>query len=302
VRTEIVYSLILIMGVIITLGIIWAKTSRCQDFNKAACLTDEGYSEEINKEIEALKKAIKKRQFILYYQPKIDTITQKTVGMEALIRWQHPQKGLLAPDEFIPLAEQTGLVIEIGKWVLYEACLQNKRWQDKGYDKYSVSVNFSALEFYQENVLELIKEALQAAGLEAKYLEIELTESMALIDKEETINKLKEIKILGIKVALDDFGTGYSSLSYLKALPIDVLKLDRSFVIEIEKDDISKNIILAIIDLAKILKIATIAEGVETKEQAELLKEMGCDMIQGYYYSRPLPTDIFEELYMKKGR
>lgn len=245
-----------------------------------------------------IKEAIKNNEFILYYQPKIDVITEKVVGMEALIRWKHPKNGFMSPGEFISIAEQTGLIIELGKWGLLEACLQNKRWQERGTDKYTVSVNISAIEFYQNNMLDIIKEALKASKLDPSYLEIELTESMALIDKEQTIDKMNQIRAIGVKVALDDFGTGYSSLSYLKALPIDVLKLDRSFVIEIEKDGISRNITLLMIQLAKLLKITTVAEGVETKEQAELLREMGCHMIQGYYYSRPLPADVFEEAYM----
>ncbi len=246
-----------------------------------------------------LQEAIKNKEFILNYQPKIDTLMQKIVGMEALIRWKHPKKGIISPSVFIPVAEQEGLITQIGKWGLLEACLQNKRWQDKGYEKYSVSVNISAIEFYQENILDIIKEALKISGLDAKYLELELTESMAMIDKNQTIVKMNEIRKLGVEVALDDFGTGYSSLSYLKALPIDVLKLDRSFIIEIEKDDISKSITQTMINLAKILNIKTVAEGVETKEQAELLKEMGCHMIQGYYYDKPLTAKLFEERYMK---
>ncbi|MDF2614882.1 MAG: hypothetical protein K0S71_2668 [Clostridia bacterium] len=245
-----------------------------------------------------LKEAIRNNEFILYYQPKIDVITEKLVGMEALVRWKHSKEAFMSPGQFIPIAEQTGLIIELGKWGLLEACIQNKRWQDRGAEKYIVSVNISATEFYQNNMLEIIKEALKVSGLDPCCLEIELTESMAIIDKEQTIAKMNEIRALGIKVALDDFGTGYSSLSYLKVLPIDILKLDRSFVSEIEKDNISKNITLTMIRLAELLNIETVAEGVETKEQAELLKKMGCHTIQGYYYSRPLPADIFEEVYL----
>ncbi|WP_070000001.1 putative bifunctional diguanylate cyclase/phosphodiesterase [Cellulosilyticum sp. I15G10I2] len=246
-----------------------------------------------------LQEAIKNKEFILNYQPKIDTLSQKIVGMEALIRWKHPKKGFISPNEFIPIAEQAGLITEIGKWGLMEACLQNKAWQDKGYEKYIVSVNISAIEFYQEDMLDSIKETLKTSGLEAQYLEIELTESMTIIDKKQTIAKMKAIRALGVKIALDDFGTGYSSLSYLKVLPIDVLKLDQSFIVEIERDHVSKCITLSIIDLSRLLNIETVAEGVETKEQAELLSAMGCNMIQGYYYSKPIEADLFEERYMK---
>ncbi len=246
-----------------------------------------------------LQEAINNNEFILYYQPKVDIRSNELVGMEALIRWKHPKKGFISPGEFIAIAEKTGLIIEIGKWALIEACRQNKLWQNRGYKKYRASVNISAIEFYQENMLEIIKEALNESCLDAEYLEIELTESMALINETETIQKLMDIKGMGINVALDDFGTGYSSLSYLKTLPIDVLKLDRSFIIEIVKDDISKEIVFTMIKLAEILNIKTVAEGVETKEQAELLKEMGCSIIQGYYYNRAVPPDLFEDIYLK---
>lgn len=252
-----------------------------------------------NKQNISLKKALKNRELMLYYQPQIDSITQKMIGVEALLRWQHPQYGFIPPSEFIPLAEQTGLIIEIGGWVLREACLQNKRWQDKGYGPYTVAVNITTLEFYQQDLIDRISNILKLSGLEAKYLELELTESMALIDEQKAILKMEQIRALGVKIAVDDFGTGYSSLSYLKFLPIDILKLDRSFVLEIENDEISRNIILTIIQLAQILNIQTVAEGVETKKQIEVLKEMGCDRIQGYYYSKALPAGEIEALYMK---
>jgi EAL domain-containing protein (putative c-di-GMP-specific phosphodiesterase class I) len=247
-----------------------------------------------------LKRAIKTNELAVYYQPKVDTVTGKVVGAEALIRWRHPNRGLIMPDQFIPVAEKAGIIIEIGKWMMLEVCRQNKSWQDKGYSKYRISVNISALEFHQSNLVEEIKQVLKKSGLEAKYLEIELTESKAVIEEDQTIDKMKEIKALGVKLALDDFGTGYSALGYLKVLPIDILKLDKSFITELEKDTIGRDITASIIRLADILDIGVIAEGVETRAQIDLLAAMGCHIVQGYYYGIPLPAHCFEELYLKE--
>ena len=247
-----------------------------------------------------LKRAIKNNELAVYYQPKVDTVTDKVVGAEALIRWRHPNRGLIMPDQFISVAEKAGIIIEIGKWMMLEVCRQNKSWQDKGYSKYRISVNISALEFHQSNLVEEIKQVLKKSGLEAKYLEIELTESKAVIEEDQTIDKMKEIKALGVKLALDDFGTGYSALGYLKVLPIDILKLDKSFITGLEKDTIGRDITASIIRLADILDIGVIAEGVETRAQIDLLAAMGCHIVQGYYYGIPLPAHCFEELYLKE--
>lgn len=283
-----------VISVLMTAGIIWAKKSRCKNYSKSLCGPED--NEDLESEVQAIREGIKNNEFILYYQPKISTETGEVAGAEALIRWEHPQKGIVSPDYFISIAEKTGLILEIGNWALKEACMQNKNWQDKGYNKFSVAVNISALEFYQKNMPSMVKKVLDETGLEPRYLEIELTESMALIDKEQAVAKMNEIKALGVKIAMDDFGTGYSSLSYLKELPIDVLKLDRSFIVEIENDKRSRAIISSMIKLARLLGIITVAEGVESPMQAELLTDMGCDMIQGYYYSKPVPADVFESL------
>ncbi len=245
-----------------------------------------------------LGNTIQKNQLRLYYQPKVDSNKGKIVGAEALIRWEHPQYGLILPGEFIPLAEETGFITEIDKWVLRQACGQVKTWQQEYHKNIHVSINLSAIEFYQSNIVEMIKEVIEEIRVEPQLLQIELTESMVLMDITQTIMKMKAIQALGVKMELDDFGTGYSSLSYLRSLPINVLKLDRSFITHIEDEEINRNITKTIITLAKLLKLEVIAEGVEKKEQVDLLREMGCSIIQGYYYAEPLSQMDFERNYL----
>ncbi|PHV70559.1 hypothetical protein CS063_09655 [Sporanaerobium hydrogeniformans] len=247
-----------------------------------------------------LRNAIQKGQFKLYYQPKIDSSSRQLVGAEALIRWEHPVEGLILPGKFIPLAEETGFITEIGKWVLQEACQQIKDWQNKYHQAIHLSINLSAIEFYQSNIVDIIKDTIQKIGIEAHLLQIELTESMVLIDIEQVIVKMQALQKLGIKIGLDDFGTGYSSLSHLQALPINVLKLDRSFITNIEKEEITRNIVQTIITLAKLLNLEVIAEGVEKIEQVERLQKMGCTLIQGYYYGEPLSKIDFERVYLDR--
>lgn len=252
----------------------------------------------IKKEIleKEVQVAVEKKQFELYYQPKIDIATEKIVGAEALIRWHHPTKGIVSPMEFIPIAEQMGIIGEIGKWTLETACAQNKTWQEEGYSPIKVSVNLSSTEFYQTNIVDQIQEILAKTGLDPKWLEIELTESMALVDLDEAIFKMTKLRELGVGISMDDFGTGYSSLSYIKDLPIDELKLDKTFIDSISVDATSKNIISAIINLAKIIGLVVVAEGVEERIQFELLKEMRCNLVQGYLFGRPLQADVIVKM------
>jgi diguanylate cyclase (GGDEF)-like protein/PAS domain S-box-containing protein len=244
----------------------------------------------------ALRNAVERDEFVLYYQPQLDMKTGKIVGMEALIRWQHPELGMVPPGRFISIAEETGMIVAIGAWVLRSACAQNKAWQDAGYDKLRVAVNLSARQFGAADLIENLASVLQDTGLEAKYLEIELTESLFMSDITPAVDLLHRIKALGVNLSIDDFGTGYSSLSYLSRFPIDVLKIDRSFVADITRDANDEAIVTSIIALAHNLKLAVIAEGVETGEQLDYLRRHGCDEMQGYYFSRPLPAKEFEQL------
>jgi len=215
--------------------------------------------------------------------------------MEALIRWIKPDGTVIPPSDFIPVAENSMLITQISRFVLREACRQNKEWHDMGLGPVTVSINLSAIDFYQTNVTETIRSTLEETGLEAKYLDVELTESLALKDIDHAISQMQEIKNLGVKLSMDDFGTGYSSLSYIQMLPISLLKLDRSFIVYLEDDEISREIVSAVIRIAKSKKIETIAEGIETVGQGEILKKSGCDYAQGYFFGKPMPADRFEE-------
>jgi diguanylate cyclase (GGDEF)-like protein/PAS domain S-box-containing protein len=244
----------------------------------------------------ALRNAVERDEFVLYYQPQLDMKTGKIVGMEALIRWQHPELGMVPPSRFIGIAEETGMIVAIGAWVLRSACAQNKAWQDAGHDKLRVAVNLSARQFGAADLIENLAAVLEDTGLEPRYLEIELTESLFMSDITPAVDLLHRIKALGVNLSIDDFGTGYSSLSYLSRFPIDVLKIDRSFVADITRDANDEAIVTSIIALAHNLKLAVIAEGVETGEQLDYLRRHGCDEMQGYYFSQPLPAHEFEQL------
>ena len=242
-----------------------------------------------------LASAIENNELVLYYQPKINLSDGSLMGMEALIRWVKPDGTIVPPGSFIPVAENSLLITKISRFVLDEACRQNKEWQVKGYPPVTVSVNLTAVDFYQTDVTDSIKRALNSSGLDAQWLDVELTESLALKDIEHAVNQMKEIKSLGVKLSMDDFGTGYSSLSYIQILPITLLKLDRSFVMYLEEDEISREIVSAVIRIAKSKKIETIAEGIETPGQVQILKQSGCDHAQGYFFGKPMPADQFEE-------
>ena len=243
----------------------------------------------------SLRQALERDEFVVCYQPQINTETSQLVGMEALVRWQHPELGLIPPMEFISLAEETGLIESIGEWVLRTACAQNKAWQDAGFAPLQVSVNFSPRQFRQPGLVEQVKRALDDSGLEPHYLEMELTESSIMKDPEMTISTLQQLKETGIGVSIDDFGTGYSSLSYLKRFPIDILKIDISFVRHSTTNPQDAAIVTAIVTLAHSLNLKVIAEGVETEEQFSFLRSLGCDGIQGYLFGKPLPAEAFRE-------
>jgi len=249
----------------------------------------------------ALRNALERDEFVLYYQPQLDMKTGKICGMEALIRWQHPELGMVPPGRFVSIAEETGLIVPIGAWVMRTACAQNKAWQDAGFDKLRVAVNLSARQFSAPDLIEGLEGVLRDTGLEPKYLEIELTESLFMSDITPAVELLHRMKALGVNLSIDDFGTGYSSLSYLSRFPIDVLKIDRSFVADITRDANDEAIVTSIIALAHNLKLAVIAEGVETGEQLDYLRRHGCDEMQGYYFSRPVAAAEFEQL-LVEGR
>ena len=235
-----------------------------------------------------LKSALDRHEMELYYQPQIDTISQKIVGYEALIRWQDPEHGTISPIKFIPIAEETGLIIPIGEWVIWSACKQLAYLQNLPGDTPKISVNISSMQFRQSNLVATVQQALNLFEADPSLLDLELTESAVMDNVDASIGILNNLKALGVSISIDDFGTGYSSLSYLKRFPIDTLKVDRSFIVELTNNTQDKSIVNAIITLAKSLDLKTVAEGVETTEQLELLKDMGCDTIQGYLFGKPL--------------
>ncbi len=244
----------------------------------------------------ALRNALDRDEFVLHYQPQVDLKSGQIVGMEALIRWNHPELGMVPPNRFVSVAEETGLIVPIGAWVMRTACAQNKAWQDAGYQRLRVAVNLSARQFGASDLLASLESALSETGLDPACLEIELTESLFMSDVTPAVELLHRMKALGVNLSIDDFGTGYSSFSYLSRFPIDVLKIDRSFVSDITVDANDAAIVTSIIALAHNLKLAVIAEGVETAEQLDYLRSHGCDEMQGYYFSRPLPAHEFEQL------
>jgi diguanylate cyclase (GGDEF)-like protein/PAS domain S-box-containing protein len=243
-----------------------------------------------------LPNALQNEELFLYYQPQVDSKSNKIIGAEALIRWNHPELGIISPYEFIPIAEETLQIISIGKWTLQQACEQMKRWHALGYSHLKIGVNLSAKEFEQEDFVKSISSTLANTGLPASSLDLELTERIAMMDERETLIKLRTLKSLGIHISIDDFGTGYSSLAYLPLYPIDTLKIPREFITMSETCDDGMEIIKTIITLANTLGMSVIAEGVETKEHVNFLQKNKCQFIQGYYYSKPIPIHTFTEL------
>ena len=242
-----------------------------------------------------LRQAIQKNQFVLHYQPQYSIESGQVVGMEALVRWQPPDKQLIAPAEFIPLAEETGLIIPLGTWVLQEACRQNKEWQIKGYQQVRVAVNISPVQFKAANFIEIVRNTLHVTGLAAKWLEIEFTEGLTMEKSGVVLDHMRSLFNMGIHMSIDDFGTGYSSLNYLKSFPIQALKIDHSFVAGMTVDQSDSAIISAIIAMGKSLNLSIIAEGIETEDQLQLLKEQKCHLVQGFLFSKPLAANDFEE-------
>jgi diguanylate cyclase (GGDEF)-like protein len=249
-----------------------------------------------------LRRALAGNEFVLYYQPKIKVETDTLTGMEALIRWIEPGRGLVSPGDFIPVAEESGLIGPIGHWVLAEACRQNKAWQDKGLKPLRVSVNVSAHQFRDRNLIEKVHEVLDMTGLDPKWLELELTESMLVGDIEQVVGKMRSLRNLGIHLSIDDFGTGYSSLSYLARFPITTLKIDRAFVKDVETNPFTAEIARAIIGLSRGLNLEVVAEGAELAAQVDFLRQNGCDMVQGFYFSKPLPVPEFEARLIESTR
>lgn len=249
-----------------------------------------------------LRGALERSEFVVHYQPQVTIPDFHLIGMEALVRWRHPSLGLLYPGDFVPLAEDSGLIIPLGEWVMRHACLQNKAWQDAGLMPMRLSVNFSARQFQQPAFITSVAEILKETNLDPRWLELEITESSIMKEPDEAIEKLHELKLMGIRVAIDDFGTGYSSLNYLKRFPIDTLKIDKTFVADVCKDPHDTAIVRAIITLGHALDLTVVAEGVEIQEQLKYLSSLGCDVVQGFLFSKSLPAPVFEELLIEQKR
>jgi diguanylate cyclase (GGDEF)-like protein/PAS domain S-box-containing protein len=248
----------------------------------------------------SLHQAIERQELVLHYQPKLNLVSGEISGVEALIRWRHPQLGLIPPGRFIAVAEDCGLMIPIGQWVLREACRQARAWQRAGLAPLRVAVNVSAVELRVPDFVSGVRDILQETGLEPRYLELELTETALIDDSRSVSDMLRELKDIGVLLALDDFGTGYSSLTHLKRFPIDALKIDRAFVRELATDEDAASIVSAVIGMGKNLHMQVVAEGVETQQQLELLQQRGCPQGQGYYFSRPVPAEEFGQLMQRK--
>jgi diguanylate cyclase len=240
-----------------------------------------------------LRKAIEEEQFILHYQPKMALPDERVVGAEALIRWVHPELGMISPDQFIPLAEESGLILPLGEWVIRRACRQLQEWRKAGYPDIKLSVNLSSRQFMQADLVDMVERVLEETGVDSKYFELELTESMLMVDAQQSIEKLHSFRKLGLTLSIDDFGTGYSSLAYLKKFPIQTLKIDRSFIHDLGLDSDNDAIVKATIAMANSLNLKVIAEGVENRAQVDVLNKYHCQEVQGYLFSKPLSSDDF---------
>jgi predicted signal transduction protein with EAL and GGDEF domain len=242
-----------------------------------------------------LRSALQYNQLVPFYQPLVN-VKNQIIGMEVLLRWVHPKLGMISPSRFIPLAEETGCIVPIGQWVLHEACKQARKWHDMGYTGVCVSVNLSTRQLKEPDLIEMIGSVLQETGLAPNHLKLEVTESGLMENPQEVAAKMKALRARGVHFSIDDFGIGYSSLGYLKQLPIDTLKIDRSFVMDATTDKDDQEIIKTIIAMARNLSMDTVAEGVETKEQQEFLTQLGCHVMQGFYFGHPMPADQFEQI------
>ncbi|MGH8808861.1 MAG: putative bifunctional diguanylate cyclase/phosphodiesterase [Noviherbaspirillum sp.] len=252
--------------------------------------------------LNSLRYALASDEFMLEYQPKVHLASGRVVGAEALIRWRSASRGLVPPASFIPLAEESGMIIAIGEWVLRTACAQNVAWQRAGFPAIPISVNLSPRQLVRNDIVRLVADVLQSTGLDARHLELEITETVVMRDVDKSLATLKKLKELGVKISIDDFGTGYSSLNYLKRFPVDTLKIDRSFVHDIATDQDGAAIVKAMISLAHILNLQVVAEGVEAEEQCRFLMDNGCDEVQGYYFGRPLSVDAFAQNFLHATR
>ncbi|MGD9849383.1 MAG: putative bifunctional diguanylate cyclase/phosphodiesterase [Desulfuromonas sp.] len=250
---------------------------------------------------EALRQALEQEQFLLHYQPKVNLATGQICGCEALVRWQHAQRGLISPAQFIPLAEETGLIVPLGDWVLRQACAQTCQWRNAGLQPVPVAVNLSARQFRKGDLTQRLQSILQHSGLAAGELELELTESMIMDNPQQAVQIMHELKQLGLSLSLDDFGTGYSSLNYLRRFPVDNLKIDRSFIRDVATDTSGASVVTSIIQIAHNLGLGAVAEGVETRDQLDFLRRCGCDQLQGYLFSKPLAAEDFAA-FLREGR
>jgi EAL domain-containing protein (putative c-di-GMP-specific phosphodiesterase class I) len=246
--------------------------------------------------LEGLRGALDEGQFRLVYQPKVDLHSGRVFGVEALVRWEHPEQGVVGPDRFIPLAEESGMIIALGDWVLRTACAQNRAWQEAGLAPLRISVNVSPRQFEDPQLVERVRRALDDHGLAPEWLELEVTEGVIMRDLQQAVAKMAAVKAMGVSLSIDDFGTGYSSLSALKSFPISTLKIDKSFVRDLGRSSGDEAIASSIIGLAHRLKLRVIAEGVETEQQRSFLRENGCDEMQGYLFSRPLAPEKLAQL------
>lgn len=248
-----------------------------------------------------MRRALERDEFILYYQPQYRLSDGQLCGMEALVRWQHPERGFLPPGKFISIAEDSGLILPLGEWVLRTACAQNKLWQDMGYSPVRVAVNLSARQFRQKDLLKQIAEILKETQLDPQWLELEITESLSMKNVRVSMEILQKLKSMGIHISIDDFGTGFSSLSYLSRFSVNSLKIDRSFVSKLSELLDDQAIVLTIIQLAQNLGLNVIAEGVETEAQLEYLRMMGCDEVQGFLLAKPVPIEDMVTYFSKKS-
>ena len=276
-----------------------AKKAGKKTYRFYSCIKYDGDFDPLTMELE-LHKAIKQKELFLHYQPKVNLLTGKMFGAEALLRWNHSKRGMVSPERFIPIAEESGLIIPIGEWVLRQACSQNKKWQENGLPPIVISVNLSARQFSHASIVATVEKILGETGLEPHYLELEITESMTF-DIEHTISTLHELKKLGVLISIDDFGTGFSSLNYLKQFPVDTLKIDQSFVRELNHNH-DVTIVKTIISMAHHLHLKVVAEGIETREQLVFLQQHDCDEGQGYFFSKPLSAEEFNEVWTRIER
>jgi EAL domain-containing protein (putative c-di-GMP-specific phosphodiesterase class I) len=250
----------------------------------------------------SLRQALERDQLVLHYQPQYDLNNRQLLGFEALVRWQHPEHGMISPADFIPLAEETGLIVPIGEWVLHTACRQNRAWQKQGLPAVRMAVNISARQFRQPGLAQQVSQILHETGLDARWLELELTESMIMGNAENAIRTMQALNTMGVELAIDDFGSGYSSLAYLKRFPISKLKIDQSFVRDVMIDVNDATIAASVIALAKSMHLEVIAEGIEDHDQLTFLQQKGCHQGQGYLFSPALPADQAEALFKSAAR